>query len=414
MTKMKDSGIDWIGEIPEEWKVGSLKHYFDVQLGKMLQPNKIGGMDVEIDYLKAINVQWDNVQVDHLSKMWCSTDEIGKYEILDGDLVICEGGEVGRCGIIKGLQSRTIIQNALHRVRSTNKADVKFLNYYIQHTTMSKWFEILCNKATIAHLTSEKLLNTLVVLPSLSEQIKIADYLDQKVAQLDKVKALLEEQIATLQDYRQSLIYETVTKGLDKTATLKDSSVDWIGQIPEGWEIGRLKHFYNLFAGGDIREDNFSIEYSEQFCYPVLSNSKENNGIFGYSDIFRFEQGTVTVTGRGDIGYAEYRDYRYFPIIRLLVCVPYVSVDGRYTTYWINSSVIEKNQTAIPQLTRFTLGELPLPKISLGEQIEIADYLDKKVNQINQMIDIKQKQIENINQQRQTLIYDVVTGKRRV
>ena len=208
---LKDSGVDWIGQIPEGWGVGKLKYYFDVQLGKMLQPSAINGNDIEIDYLRAINVQWDNILVDNLSKMWCNPSEVSKYEIMNGDLLVCEGGEVGRCGIVEYLSDRAIIQNAVHRIRSAERANVRFLNYYIQHTTKSKWFDILCNKATIAHLTSEKLLNTLVVLPSISEQIQIADFLDKKTEQINQMIAIKKEQIENINKQRQTLIYDYVT-----------------------------------------------------------------------------------------------------------------------------------------------------------------------------------------------------------
>ena len=208
---LKDSGVDWIGQIPEGWGVGKLKYYFDVQLGKMLQPSAINGNDIEIDYLRAINVQWDNISVDNLSKMWCNPSEVSKYEIINGDLLVCEGGEVGRCGIVEYLSDRAIIQNAVHRIRSAERANVRFLNYYIQHTTKSKWFDILCNKATIAHLTSEKLLNTLVVLPSISEQTQIADFLDKKTEQNNQMIAIKKDQIENINKQRQTLIYDVVT-----------------------------------------------------------------------------------------------------------------------------------------------------------------------------------------------------------
>ncbi|MGU7928001.1 restriction endonuclease subunit S [Streptococcus suis] len=211
IVPLKDSGVDWIGQIPEGWGVGKLKYYFDVQLGKMLQPSAINGNDIEIDYLRAINVQWDNISVDNLSKMWCNPSEVSKYEIINGDLLVCEGGEVGRCGIVEYLSDRAIIQNAVHRIRSAERANVRFLNYYIQHTTKSKWFDILCNKATIAHLTSEKLLNTLVVLPSISEQIRLADFLDKKTEQINQMIAIKKEQIENINKQRQTLIYDYVT-----------------------------------------------------------------------------------------------------------------------------------------------------------------------------------------------------------
>ena len=253
-----------------------------------------------------------------------------------------------------------------------------------------------------------------VILPPVSEQQKIVEVLDKKTAQLDKAKALLEEQIQKLKDYRASLIYETVTKGLDKTVPMKDSGIDWIGQVPQGWGVSRLKYYFDIYAGGDIDERNTVEEYSESHPYPVLSNSLENEGVLGYTNKYRFKKNCVTVTGRGDVGKAVYRNINFYPVVRLLVCVPKSQVDCRFVTYWINSAIIEKNQTAVSQLTIQMLGELLFVNVPFLVQKNIADFLDKKTVQIDKLIQIKNQQIDNINKQRQTLIYDYVTGKKRV
>lgn len=194
---------------------------------------------------------------------------------------------------------------------------------------------------------------------------------------------------------------------------MKDSGIDWIGQVPEGWGVSRLKYYFDIYAGGDIDERNTVEEYSESHPYPVLSNSLENEGVLGYTNKYRFKKNCVTVTGRGDVGKAVYRNIKFYPVVRLLVCVPKSQVDCRFVTYWINSAIIEKNQTAVSQLTIQMLRELIFVNVPFLEQKNIADFLDKKTNQIDKLIQIKNQQIDNINKQRQTLIYDYVTGKKR-
>ena len=120
------------------------------------------------------------------------------------------------------------------------------------------------------------------------------------------------------------------------------------------------------------------------------------------------------MTGRGDVGKAVYRNINFYPVVRLLVCVPKSKVDCRFVTYWINSAIIEKNQTAVSQLTIQMLGELLFVNVPFLVQKNIADFLDRETFQIDKLIQIKNQQIDNINKQRQTLIYDYVTGKRRV
>lgn len=214
-VSMKDSGVEWLGEIPEHWKVTKLKYYFDVQLGKMLQPNSTSSDDFEVNYLKAMHVQWDNVKVIDLPQMWCNERELEKYEVYNGDLLICEGGEVGRSALIRDLEGTTIIQNALHRLRSTNSGDVRYLDYLIRHIADSEWFSILCNKATIAHLTGDKLANTFITLPPLTEQIKIINYLDSQTQKIDEMSESNKSIITKLQEYRAALITQAVTGKID-------------------------------------------------------------------------------------------------------------------------------------------------------------------------------------------------------
>ncbi|GCL40185.1 type I restriction-modification system S subunit [Sphaerospermopsis reniformis] len=212
---MKDSGIEWLGEIPKHWKRTVFKYYFDIQLGKMLQNEPQSTNDDEISYLKAIHVRWDKVDIYDLPKMWASPKDREKYSVKNGDLLICEGGEVGRTALLKGLQEDCIIQNALHRVRPLSQSSVEYLDYLMRHIADTGWFEILCNKSTISHLTSEKLGALALPLPPLHEQQKIAEYLDQKTAQIDEQKTKIQQAIDLLKEYRTALITNAVTGKID-------------------------------------------------------------------------------------------------------------------------------------------------------------------------------------------------------
>lgn len=386
---MKESGIDWIGQIPEEWRVTKLKYALLISNGK--------------DY-KDIEVEEGGYPVIGSGGVFARA----RNYMYDGDVVL-----LGRKGTIdKPLfySGKFWTVDTMFYSTALNGNNIKFMYY----SSLLIPFSYYSTATALPSMTQSDLNNHVLCLPSISEQQKIADFLDKKTAQLDKVKALLEEQIQKLKDYRASLIYETVTKGLDKTVPMKDSGIDWIGQVPEGWGVSRLKYFFDIYAGGDIDERNTVDEYSENHPYPVISNSLENEGILGYTNNFRFQGDSVTVTGRGDVGKAVYRNIEFYPVVRLLVCIPKKQVDCRFVTYWINSAIIEKNQTAVSQLTIQMLGELIFTKVPYVEQKKIADFLDEKTIQIDKLIQIKNEQIKNINKQRQTLIYDYVTGKRRV
>lgn len=208
---MKKSGVEWLGDVPAHWNVSYLKFYYEVQLGKMLQPKSNNTDDFEISYFKAFHVQWNNIMTEELPLMWVNPRELDKYTVNNGDLLICEGGEVGRCSILRNLDGIAIIQNAVHRVRTLKNSEIRYLDYVIRHIASVGWFNILCNKATIAHLTSEKLINLNIPIPPKDEQINIADYLDKETVKIDRLCETVNQTIGRLKEYRTALITQVVT-----------------------------------------------------------------------------------------------------------------------------------------------------------------------------------------------------------
>lgn len=409
MTRMKESGIDWIGQIPEEWELGRVKDFYKFFTGFTPDTSRV-------EYYGDINdFVWVTIADMTSKKIESSKQTLSDIFIKEkrpqvsrlGSLLYSFKLSVGKVAFAN---TDLYTNEAIATFEDGPNINLRFLYYSSYLIEFNSETNIYGAKL----LNSDRIRNACIVQPSLSEQTKIADFLDKETAQLDKAKALLEEQIQKLKDCRASLIYETVTKGLDKTVPMKDSGIDWIGQIPEGWGVSRLKYYFDIYAGGDIDERNTVEEYSESHPYPVLSNSLENEGVLGYTNKYRFKKNCVTVTGRGDVGKAVYRNINFYPVVRLLVCVPKSQVDCRFVTYWINSAIIEKNQTAVSQLTIQMLGELLFVNVPFLVQKNIADFLDKETIQIDKLIQIKNQQIDNINKQRQTLIYDYVTGKRRV
>ncbi len=417
MTKMKESGIDWIGQIPEEWRVRPIKHIVETPVTD--GPHETPVLyETGIPFLSAEAVK-DGVLDFNFKRGYISLKDHDRFKKKispkkDDIFIVKSGATTGNVGIVNTDEIFDIWSPlALIRCNKT-LAIQKYIYFYLLSTLFKSQVEFNWSFGTQQNIGMGVIERIKVILPPVSEQQKIVEVLDKKTAQLDKAKALLEEQIQKLKDYRASLIYETVTKGLDKTVPMKDSGIDWIGQVPQGWGVSRLKYYFDIYAGGDIDERNKVEEYSESHPYPVLSNSLENEGVLGYTNKYRFKKNCVTVTGRGDVGKAVYRNINFYPVVRLLVCVPKSQVDCRFVTYWINSAIIEKNQTAVSQLTIQMLGELLFVNVPFLRKKNIADFLDKKTVQIDKLIQIKNQQIDNINKQRQTLIYDYVTGKKRV
>ncbi|WP_285011846.1 restriction endonuclease subunit S [Lactococcus formosensis] len=407
--KMRDSGVSWIGEIPEGWETSEIQYKFE-----QVKRKNIGNQEKNLLSLSYGKI----IQKDIEKSIGLLPESFETYNIIEnGDIVfrltdLQNDQRSLRVGLAK---EKGIITSAYQTIRPKNSGEIdsRYFFYLFYDYDIQKVFYGM-GAGVRQGLTFEELKRLKIIVPkSLSEQKTIADHLDKQSQQFDQATNLLKAEIAQLRAYKKSLIYETVTKGLDKNVQFKDSGVDWIGEIPEDWEVGKTKYFFDIFAGGDISESELSKEPDELHYIPVLSNSKENHGIFGYSNKSRFGKGSFTVTGRGDVGYAEPRNYDYYPVIRLLIGVPKKEMDNRFAAYWINTAEIDRNQTAIPQMTRQTLGEVPFPSILFSEQKAIADYLDEKIHKINEILQIKELQLRNIAEQRKTLIYEVVTGKRR-
>ena len=412
MTRMKESGIDWIGQIPQEWEVTKLKYALLISNGK--------------DY-KDIEVEEGGYPVIGSGGVFARS----RNYMYDGDVVL-----LGRKGTIdKPLfySGKFWTVDTMFYSTALNGNNIKFMYY----SSLLIPFSYYSTATALPSMTQSDLNNHMLCLPSISEQQKIADFLDKKTAQLDKVKSLLEEQIQKLKDYRASLIYETVTKGLDKTVPMKDSGIDWVGQVPEGWEVSKLEQYVDIFGrigfrgyttNDIVNEGEGAISYSPSniIDYSVIDN---NNTYISWS---KYDESPEIQIKTGDVLYVKTgSSYGKAGIVnklsnkatinpQLVVLKPKKNTDSRLINYFLNSSV-GKDQSelivggsTIPTITQESIKKMIFPKMSFEEQQKIADFLDKKTIQIDKLIQIKNQQIENINKQRQTLIYDYVTGKRRV
>lgn len=210
-AKMKDSGIEWIGDIPEGWGVKKLKYVAEIVLGKMLQ-NEDSGKDELKPYMRAQNIQWEIVDITDVKEMWFSDYEIKKYRAQKGDLLISEGGEVGRTALWNGELEECYIQNSVHKVTVDKKlANNRYLLNLLK--TYGKWgyFESIVNRVSIGHLTREKLKEIKIVCPPKNEQEQIVTYLDKKSSSMDEIIQKIQPQIEKLKEYRQALISNVVT-----------------------------------------------------------------------------------------------------------------------------------------------------------------------------------------------------------
>jgi type I restriction-modification system specificity subunit len=417
---MKESGIDWIGQIPEEWEVAKVNHIFEEHKQKN-RGNKEKNL-LSLSYGRIIRKSID-------SSFGLLPESFDTYNIIQrGDIVLrLTDLQNDKRSLRVGLaRENGIITSAYLTLRLKNLESNDSYMYYLLHTyDICKVFYNFGGGVRQGGTWSD-IYKMELLIPPCNEQQKIADYLDKKIAQLDRAKRLLEKQIQKLKDYRASLIYETVTKGLDKTVPMKDSGIDWIGQVPEGWKIGRVKDAFKLRSEKNFRpieEVQLLSLYTEFGVFPHGDREEKGNKAVsteGYKIVYKKDiVVNIILAWMGSIGISEY-DGVTSPAYDIYE--PLEGVCSKFFHYLFRTEAFAgqcyKYGKGIMKMRWRTYSddfktiEILIP--DYNSQVNIVKFLDNKLKIINQLIDIKQEQIENINKQRQTLIYDYVTGKRRV
>lgn len=431
--KMKPSGIDWIGDIPNNWETSRIKYHYQISLGKMLQPIQENSTDTLEHYMCSANITWAGVDTSILKQMWFSPAEKKQYRLLDGDLLVSEGGDVAVSCIWRNELDECYLQNAVHRVRQNALSDNRFIYYWLFFLKNYGIVDLICNKATIAHFTKEKFGELPICIMSIDEQVAIADFLDKECAQIDSIAADLEKQIALLQQYKKSMITETVTKGLDKSVPMKDSGVEWTSKIPCHWEIKRFKYLCEYITDGS----HFSPETTDE-GYPYITAADVKGVGLDYDAAKKISQQdfiSLRKAGcqprKGDVLLVKdgATTGRIGMVTSEKPCVVLSSVailrapdnmDARYLHYLMESDFVQAQiqaSMAGSAMPRTVLSKIinywgiTCPK---EEQKEICDFLDRKCGYIETVIETKQVQQSTIQQHKKSLIYEYVTGKKRV
>lgn len=209
-VKMKDSGVDWIGEVPEGWEVKRIKEIGNLRLGKMLTERPIPGFH-QRPYLKSKNIDWLNLKLDYVEEMYFSDSELTNLRLNKNDLVISEGGEVGKTAIWNNEIQECYIQNSVHKLTFGHNCNPRYYLYLFYNLGHVGYFKSIVNLVSIMHLTYEKLRRIEVSVPELEEQNKIATYLDDKCSKIDLIISNLDKQISKYGELKRSLIDEVIT-----------------------------------------------------------------------------------------------------------------------------------------------------------------------------------------------------------
>lgn len=426
----KDSGIEWLGEVPSHWIVAPLKRGFSVALGKMLQPERKAANDILMPYIRAANIHWSGVDMTDVKRMWFSAAELESLRLLPGDLLVSEGGDVGRSCLWAGELDDCYFQNSVNRVRPLGRNTNAFLRYWISALKDKGFIDVLCNKSTIAHFTAEKVQTVPVPLPPTEEQPAIAAFLDRETGKIDALVAEQEKLIELLKEKRQAVISHAVTKGLDPSVPMKDSGIEWLGEVPAHWEVGSLKRWWEVIDCKHVTpqfvDEGIPLASIRevQGHYVDLSAAKQTTDVF-YAEMIeggrRPAAGDLIFSRNATVGeVAQVADWH--PLFAMGQDVCLIRKRERELSSDFLQAVVRSN-VVLDQLSRLMIGStfkrvnveeirnLVISMPPVEEQTSIANYLAGETGAMEAIVREAQRAIDLLKEHRSALISAAVTGK---
>ena len=385
----KDSGIEWIGRIPKEWKCAMFKHFYNnANVGESI--DKIFCTDNNADLLFYTAGQKPIHTIYKDFPLWKYTNK--------NDLLLARNGTP----YVYLPKQNAVYSDHIIRIDIKNNYNKRFIRYCIQQAIST----LVVDTVSIPTWSISLWDKQIIPLPPLSEQQQIADFLDKKCGEIDALIALQEQMIAQLTDYKQSVINEAVTKGLDPNATLVPSGIDWIDVIPNGWRVCRIKDMVNLQSGTNLT----TMDIADTGIYPVFGG----NGLRGYYHQYSNDGDYILIGRQGALcGNINYASGKFWATEHAVVCYP----KREFARKWFGELLRAMNlgqyslSAAQPGLAVERIKNIEMPLPPLSEQHAIASYLDTKCSEIDTLIALKQQKKETLKDYKKSMIYECVTGK---
>lgn len=380
--KMRDSGIPWIGEVPEGWEFSKIKYHCTMKSG---------------DNITALDIS-DNGEY----PVYGGNGLRGFYKIYNKNgnhiLIGRQGALAGNVHLVNGKFWATD-----HAVVVTLKNDV-FINYFFRMLESMDLNQYAFDTAAQPGLSVSRIMNLNIALPNLEEQHRIADFLDSKCSEIDTLIENLRARMESAKEYKKAAITEAVTKGLNKDAKMKDSGIEWIGEIPEGWKVAKAKYCIEIQNGSDPHlEGNIPVYGSGAKSFKTCGEYKNGPTVLigRKGATLHIPHYIVGKFWNVDTAFNVYTKPHY-----LLKYYYYCAVSFDYKSYI--------SQTTLPSMTQTNYENMVLPMPSMLEQQQIVFFLDSKCSEIDALLQNYEDQIATLAEYKKSLIYEYVTGKKEV
>ena len=417
---MKNSGIEWVGDIPDNWETCRLKYLYKTVSGNGFNIDLQGEECGDYPFCKASDISI--ADKDLYKAQNYVTEQIArlnKYNIIpQGSIIFAKIGEAMKKNNRAICRCNCCIDNNCQALIPFFVIN-EIYSYYLLKCVDMQWFD---NAGTIPCISVRKLMNSSIAIPPISEQKAIAGFLDKKCGEVDALIADIQQEIETLEQYKRSVITEAVTKGLDPSVPMKDSGIQWIGNMPANWECIRGKYILK-YLQKPLKKDDGVITCFRDGEVTLRSNRREEGFTMadkeiGYQGV---DIGDLVVHGMdgfaGAIGISDSRG-KASPVLNVLG----TKQNKRYIMYYLRSMAYSDVFIALSTGIRVRscdlrwnkLAELWYPIPPLKEQEKIVMYIDETIQKANEIIADKQSQIETLESYKKSLIYEYVTGKKEV
>lgn len=411
---MKDSGISWVGEIPKEWSVWRNKYIFKITKDIVLPSKSYQLLSLTTTGIK------EKDENDNGGKV---PENYDGYQIVkENDLVMCLF-DLDCSAVFSGLSPYNGMISPAYKVLKVKKriANEQYYRYWFNYVG-SKRFYKQYSKSLRFTLNADEFNRLFSLLPPLDEQQRIAEFLDRECGKIDGLKADIQVQIDTLEQYKRSVITEAVTHGLNPSAPMKDSGIPWVGQFPTHWTKKKGKYILR-YMSKPVKQDDGVITCFRDGEVTLRSNRREDGFTMadkeiGYQGV---DVGDLVVHGMdgfaGAIGISDSRG-KASPVLNVLN----TKQNKKYIMYYLRSMAYGEVFTALSTGIRVRscdlrwnkLAELLYPLPPIDEQNNIVNYIDEQIARTNEIIADKKSQIETLDGYKKSLIYEYVTGKKEV